>query len=146
MRLISLLVYLAIMAFSLIKGFVVIFFVMLALLAIAVACMPYYKKNTIKVAKKKILEAQKLKSSGGTVTPFIEVNSSPWYVLAQLPGVSIQMAKHAVELRRKNGPYPSINVFIQVIGLKRVFVEHIKAIAYVKKEVAPIKVDKGSPF
>ena len=97
-----------------------------------------HKKRAIKVAKMKIIEAQKLKKEGKTIPPFIEINSSPWYVLAELPGISIDMARHAVEMRKQNGPYPSINVFIHETNVKHVYIEHIKTVAYVKNEVEPI--------
>ena len=57
----------------------------------------------------------------------------------ELPGITSQMAKTAVALRKENGPYPSIDVFIQITKVKHVYIEHIKAVAYVKNEIPPVK-------
>ena len=89
-----------------------------------------------------IYETNLKKSKGEIIKPFIEVNSAPWYLLAELPGVSIEAAKQAVELRKHNGAFPSINVFIALLHIKQIYVEHIKAVAYVKKEIPPINQGK----
>lgn len=138
MRIFAVAVYIFVMLYMLFRGFAAAFVPMLIFALVFVACLPAYKEHSIRVAKKKILDALKARQQGQIVKPFIEINSSPWYVLAELPGVSIQAAKHAVELRRQNGPYPAMDVFIQVTGIKHVYAEHIKAVAYVKHEIPPI--------
>lgn len=132
------LLYLIVMLYFLFRGYFAAFIPMLLFAVIFIACLPVYRNHSIKVAKKKIIDAQRARQDGHIIRPFIEINSSPWYILAQLPGISPEMAKHAVELRRQNGAYPSMDVFIQVIAVKHVYIEHIKAVAYVKHEVAPI--------
>ena len=54
----------------------------------------------------------------------------------------LEAAKQAVELRKHNGAFPSINVFIALLHIKQIYVEHIKAVAYVKKEIPPINQGK----
>ncbi|MDO5437042.1 MAG: helix-hairpin-helix domain-containing protein [bacterium] len=139
MRALAVLIYLVVMFYFLFRGYPVIFGTMLLFAIVFIGCLPMHKEHSIKVAKKKIIDAQRAKQNGQIIKPFIEINSSPWFVLAELPGISKEMAKHAVQLRRENGPYPSIDVFIQVTNVKHVYIEHIKAVAYVKNEIPPIQ-------
>ncbi len=138
MRAIAFFIYLGVMFYLLYRGYVWAFASMLVILGIFISALPAYKEHSIRVAKKKIYDSLKSRKEGNDIVPFIEINSAPWYVLAELPGISPQAAKNAVRLRKENGAYPSINVFLEVTDVKHIFVEYIKAIAYVKNEVPPI--------
>lgn len=138
MRALIVSIYIITMFYFLFRGFYYISGSMLLLGIIFILCLPVHKKRSIENAKKRIVNALRKKSKGETIKPFIEVNSSPWYVLAELPGISIEMAKQAVEIRKHNGKFPSINVFIALTHVKQIYVEHIKAVAYVTKEMPPI--------
>ncbi len=139
MRIISVLIYITVMFYFLFRGLIWAFLPMVIFALIFIGSFPFHRENKIKVAKKKIYDAQKAKQGGEIIKPFIDINSSPWYVLAQLPGISKQMAKHAVELRKQNGSYPSINAFLEATGVKHIYFDHIKAVAFVKNETPPVK-------
>lgn len=139
MRLAIVIIYLAIMIYFIFNGQGAVYIPMAVIAAVFIFSLPVYKKHVIQTTRKKIIEAQKMKQEGKEVKPFIEINSSPWYVLMELPGITSQMAKTAVALRKENGPYPSIDVFIQITKVKHVYIEHIKTVAYVKHEIPPIK-------
>ncbi len=139
MRLFMVIVYVAIAFYFVFVSQPAIYVPMFIFAVLFIFSLPVYKKHVIKNVRKKIVEAQKLKQEGKEVKPFIEINSSPWYVLMELPGITSQMAKTAVALRKENGPYPSIDVFIQITKVKHVYIEHIKAVAYVKNEIPPVK-------
>ncbi len=138
MRALIVAIYIITMFYFLFRGYGYIFASMLVLGIIFIMCLPMHKRKQIENAKIRIIHALRKKSKGEIIKPFIEVNSAPWYVLAELPGVSIEAAKQAVELRRHNGAFPSINVFIALLHIKQIYVEHIKSVAYVKNETAPI--------
>ena len=138
MRALIVAIYIITMFYFLFRGFYAMSGAMLVLGIIFILCLPVHKKRSIENAKRRIVSALRKKSKGEVIKPFIEVNSAPWYVLAELPGVSIEMAKQAVELRKHNGAFPSIVVFIALLHIKQIYAEHIKAVAYVKKEIPPI--------
>ena len=142
MRALIVAIYIITMFYFLFRGLYYISGSMLVFGIIFIMCLPMHKRNQIENAKKRIFSALKKKSKGEIIKPFIEVNSAPWYLLAELPGVSIEAAKQAVELRKHNGAFPSINVFIALLHIKQIYVEHIKAVAYVKKEIPPINQGK----
>ena len=135
-------IYRITMFYFMCRGFYYISGSMLILGIIFIMCLPMHKKRSIENAKRRIVSALKQKQKGETIKPFIEVNSAPWFVLAELPGVSIEAAKQAAELRKHNGAFPSINVFIALLHIKQIYVEHIKAVAYVKKKIPPINQGK----
>ena len=103
----------------------------------------FKQKSDIANTKEKIRATLKAHKEGKEVKPFIEINSSPWYILNELPGISEMVAKHAIELKKQNGPYPSIHVFLAVANLKPVFSELIKVVAYVKDEKPPLEANKN---
>lgn len=145
MRLFFVLGYTAIMLYMLLREYMPIFFTMLIFAFGFIMCIPVMKKHAIKTAKRKIIEAQRARQKGEIIKPFIEVNSVPWYVLAELPGVSIEAAKTAIQLKKQNGNFPHMDVFIQVLGIKPIYTEYIKAVAYVKKEAKPIPFPEPKP-
>ncbi len=138
MRFIFVLIYLFVMIYFIVRGLYFAFIPMLIIALGFICYLPVHKENIIRATKKKLIEAQKKKQQGQIIKPFIEINSSPWYVLAELPGISVDMAKRAVQLRKENGPYPCLDVFLSVLNIKHVYLEHIRAVAYVKNEVPPI--------
>lgn len=138
MRLLFVLIYIVIMFYMLSRGYAPIFFTMLIIGFSFIMSLPAIKKHQIKTAKRKIIEAQRARQKGEVIKPFIEINSAPWYVLAELPGVSIDAAKAAIQLKKQNGDFPHIDVFIQVLKIKPIYVDYIKAVAYVKKEAKPV--------
>jgi len=140
MRALIVAIYVITMGYFLVRGYFAISGAMLFVAVVFIGCLPTYKEHSIKVAKKDIINAMRKKQKNEVIKPFIDVNSAPWYILAELPGVSIQMAKEAVNLRKQNGDFPSINVFIALIGVKQIYVEHIKTVAYVKKEIPPVNI------
>ena len=142
MRALIVAIYIITMFYFIFSCFYYISGSMLILGIIFIMCLPMHKKRSIENAKRRIVSALKQKQKGETIKPFIEVNSAPWFVLAELPGVSIEAAKQAAELRKHNGAFPSINVFIALLHIKQIYVEHIKAVAYVKKEIPPINQGK----
>lgn len=134
MRALIVAIYIITMFYFLFRGLYYISGSMLVLGIIFIMCLPMHKRNQIENAKKRIFSALKKKSKGEIIKPFIEVNSAPWYLLAELPGVSIEAAKQAVELRKHNGAFPSINVFIALLHIKQIYVEHIKRLLMLKKK------------
>lgn len=94
--------------------------------------LPIHIKNQAKAVKQKIIKAAQDKKEGKEIKPFIDVNKVPWQVLAELPGISEGAAKHAVEMRRQGGPFPSKELFIKVVNIKEIFAETIKDYIYTK--------------
>ena len=135
MRLSAISIYLIIMLCFYLEGFKPAFYTMLVLGAFFVAFAFFFKNLTIRVAKMKIYETLKLCKAGQEISPFIDINSSPWYILAELPGMTIEAAKRAEKLRLEKGLYPSIESFIKVAEIKPRFISSLVKVAYVNKKI-----------
>ncbi len=144
MRLLIVLIYLFVLISLLIAKQYILSLIMFIFALGFIIYLPTKQRNEIKQMKEKIKNAIEAHKEGKKVKPFIEINSSPWYILNELPGVNETIAKHAIKLKKQNGPYPSIHVFLAVANLKPVFSELIKVVAYVKDEKPPVNIKKNN--
>jgi hypothetical protein len=49
----------------------------------------------------------------------ININTAPWFVIAQLPGMTYDVAKAIIDNRDTNGPYGSIGQIMRVAGMQK---------------------------
>ena len=76
----------------------------------------------------------------------INLNAATEQELANLPGISIALAKRAVELREQNGSFSSVHDFNQRVGLKPHHAVQIENLAFAESilpTVTPVENKKG---